>query len=121
MYLGSSKPCFNLFYRYMTQKLFALANDKCAPESPDNPMNQEILLGGHVYLLVLKVRTVLFHSAITSISNGFHDIAHGVIFSSNLIDPMRKCFFTRNNQFDHSIIIRKTFRPKIFQTIVIHQ
>lgn len=42
----------------MMQKLFALANDKCASETPDNPMNQEILLGGHVYLLVLKVRVV---------------------------------------------------------------
>ena len=40
----------------MTQKLFALANEKCAAETPDNPMNQEILLGGHVYLLVLKVK-----------------------------------------------------------------
>ncbi|XP_057292980.1 DNA-directed RNA polymerase I subunit RPA2-like isoform X4 [Hydractinia symbiolongicarpus] len=44
---------FNLLV-YMMQKLFALANDKCASETPDNPMNQEILLGGHVYLLVLK-------------------------------------------------------------------
>ena len=64
----------------MTQKLFALANDKCAPESPDNPMNQEILLGGHVYLLVLKVSTVLFHLGITSIPNGFHDIGDGSLF-----------------------------------------
>ena len=39
----------------MTQKLFALANEKCAEETPDNPMNQEVLLGGHTYLLVLKV------------------------------------------------------------------
>ena len=37
------------------QKLYALVNDKCAPESPDNPMNQELLLGGHLYLMVIKV------------------------------------------------------------------
>jgi len=40
----------------MTQKLFSLAHDKCAVETPDNPMNQEVLLAGHVYQIVLKVR-----------------------------------------------------------------
>lgn len=39
----------------MTQKLFDLANEKCAIETPDNPMNQEVLLGGHVFQTVLKV------------------------------------------------------------------
>ena len=68
----------------MTQKLFAFANDKCAPESPDNPMNQEILLGGHIYLLVLKVSTVLFDSSITSTSNIFYDIAYVVTFPAVL-------------------------------------
>jgi len=53
MHLARNIDKFNLFV-FMTQKLFALANDKCAPESPDNPMHQEILLGGHVYLTVLK-------------------------------------------------------------------
>ena len=43
------------FNRYMTQKLYSLVNDKCAVESPDNPMNQELLLGGHLYLMVIKV------------------------------------------------------------------
>ncbi|KAL3881452.1 hypothetical protein ACJMK2_027894, partial [Sinanodonta woodiana] len=39
---------------YMTQKLFAFAKGECSAESSDNPMNQEILLGGHLYLMVLK-------------------------------------------------------------------
>lgn len=39
----------------MTQKLFDLANDKCAVETPDNPMLQEVLLGGHLYQIILKV------------------------------------------------------------------
>ena len=39
----------------MAQKLFDLANDKCAIETPDNPMLQEVLLGGHLYQIVLKV------------------------------------------------------------------
>ena len=39
----------------MTQKLFAFAKGECAAESPDNPMFQEALLGGHLFLMVLKV------------------------------------------------------------------
>lgn len=49
-----------LFFRLMSQKLFALANDKCAIETPDNPMLQEVLLGGHLYQIVLKVFLVAF-------------------------------------------------------------
>ena len=41
----------------MIKKLYALALEKCAVESADNPMNQELLLGGHFYLMVLKVST----------------------------------------------------------------
>ena len=39
----------------MTKKLFDFAKGKCAAESADNPMFQEVLLGGHLYLMVLKV------------------------------------------------------------------
>ena len=39
----------------MARKLYALALEKCAPESADNPMMQEVLLGGHFYLMCLKV------------------------------------------------------------------
>lgn len=39
----------------MTQKLFTFAKGGCAEESADNPMNQELLLSGHLILLVLKV------------------------------------------------------------------
>ena len=42
-------------FRFMIKKLYALALEKCAVESADNPMNQELLLGGHFYLMVLKV------------------------------------------------------------------
>lgn len=40
---------------FMTRKLYALVLGECVPESPDCPMNQEVLLGGHLYLMVLKV------------------------------------------------------------------
>lgn len=39
---------------FMTKKLFALANNKCAVEGADSVMMQECLLGGHLYLQVLK-------------------------------------------------------------------
>nr|KAG5708313.1 hypothetical protein BaRGS_034344 [Batillaria attramentaria] len=39
---------------YMTQKLFSFAQGRCAEESADNPMNQELLLSGHLVLMVLK-------------------------------------------------------------------
>ncbi|XP_070167298.1 DNA-directed RNA polymerase I subunit RPA2 [Polyergus mexicanus] len=39
---------------FMTKKLFALAGNKCAVEGADSVMMQECLLGGHLYLQVLK-------------------------------------------------------------------
>ena len=39
----------------MARKLYAFASGECMAESADSPMNQEILLGGHFYLMVLKV------------------------------------------------------------------
>lgn len=44
---------FNLL-AYMNRKLFQLAHDECAIENSDAVMMQECLLGGHVYLQVLK-------------------------------------------------------------------
>eukprot|EP00794_Sanderia_malayensis_P003438 gene3438-3933_t len=52
IHLKNGMDKFN-FLVLMTQKLYSLVNDKCSPESPDNPMNQELLLGGHLYLMVL--------------------------------------------------------------------
>ncbi|XP_048486475.1 DNA-directed RNA polymerase I subunit RPA2 [Plutella xylostella] len=41
---------------FMAQKLYALATDKCKVEGADAVMVQEILVGGHLYLQVLKER-----------------------------------------------------------------
>lgn len=38
----------------MTKKLFTLTENKCAIEGADAVMMQECLLGGHLYLQVLK-------------------------------------------------------------------
>ena len=45
--------------RFMARKLYALALGRCAAESEDSPSNQEVLLGGHLYLMVLKVMCFL--------------------------------------------------------------
>lgn len=39
---------------FMTKKLFAFARNKCAVEGADSVMMHECLLGGHLYLQVLK-------------------------------------------------------------------
>ena len=39
---------------FALQKLFSGVQGKCAPESPDHVMLQEVLLGGHLYLQLIK-------------------------------------------------------------------
>ncbi|XP_031556701.1 DNA-directed RNA polymerase I subunit RPA2-like [Actinia tenebrosa] len=53
VHLEANLDKFNML-TFMTRKLYSLALGKCAPESADSPMMQEVLLGGHLYLMVLK-------------------------------------------------------------------
>ncbi|XP_003739764.1 DNA-directed RNA polymerase I subunit RPA2 [Galendromus occidentalis] len=53
VHLDDNESKFNLMC-FMVRKLFAAAKNKCALESADSTMNQEILLPGHLYLNVLK-------------------------------------------------------------------
>ncbi|XP_015514488.1 DNA-directed RNA polymerase I subunit RPA2 [Neodiprion lecontei] len=53
IHLDNPMDKFNLLV-FMTQKLFNLAGQKCAVEGADAVMMQECLLGGHLYLQVLK-------------------------------------------------------------------
>ncbi|XP_076461526.1 DNA-directed RNA polymerase I subunit RPA2-like [Babylonia areolata] len=73
VHLASSRDRFNMMV-YMGRKLLSFAKGECCEESADNPMNQELLLSGHLVLMVLKeklevwlrgVRTVL-DKALTS-------------------------------------------------------
>ena len=48
-------PSNHISYSFMARKLYAFALEKCAAETADNPMMQEVLLGGHLYLMCLKV------------------------------------------------------------------
>lgn len=40
---------------FMMQKLYALVAGTCAADNPDSPQFQEVLLGGHLYLSIIKV------------------------------------------------------------------
>ncbi|XP_074659731.1 DNA-directed RNA polymerase I subunit RPA2-like [Tubulanus polymorphus] len=55
IHLDSNVDKFNILV-YMTRKLFSLAKGECAPENPDNPMNHEVLLGGHLYQKFIQER-----------------------------------------------------------------
>lgn len=55
IHLNSNEDKFNMLV-FMTQKLFVFAQDKCKIEGADAVMMQELLLGGHLYLQVVKER-----------------------------------------------------------------
>ena len=41
---------------FMARKLYALVEGECAPDNPDTVQNQEVLLGGFLYGMILKER-----------------------------------------------------------------
>lgn len=53
IHLDKDEDKFNMLV-FMTQKLFCLAQNGCKIEGVDSVMMQELLLGGHLYLQVLK-------------------------------------------------------------------
>jgi DNA-directed RNA polymerase I subunit RPA2 len=38
----------------MIRKVYALVAGECAPDNPDSPQHQEVLLGGHLYGSIIK-------------------------------------------------------------------
>ncbi|XP_072029490.1 LOW QUALITY PROTEIN: DNA-directed RNA polymerase I subunit RPA2-like [Amphiura filiformis] len=53
IHLDSNLDKFNALI-LMARKLFAFVRGECAAENADSPMNQEVLLAGHLYQMVLK-------------------------------------------------------------------
>lgn len=51
---------FNLFHRFMLQKLYALVDQTASPDNADALQNQEVLMPGHLIAVYLKV-TVCFY------------------------------------------------------------
>ncbi|KAG5882320.1 hypothetical protein JTB14_016636 [Gonioctena quinquepunctata] len=53
IHLDSNEDKFNMLV-FMTQKLFTFSQEKCKLEGADAVMMQELLLGGHLYLQLVK-------------------------------------------------------------------
>lgn len=56
IHLDDSVDKFNILCM-MTEKLYLLAFGQIKPDNLDSPLNHEILLSGHLYLMVLKEKT----------------------------------------------------------------
>ncbi|KAF7727777.1 DNA-directed RNA polymerase I subunit rpa2 [Apophysomyces ossiformis] len=53
VHLPDNRDKFNLMV-YMIRKLYSLVSGECCPDNPDAPQHQEVLLGGHLYNMILK-------------------------------------------------------------------
>ena len=54
----TTPPILNIldFFKPYLRKLYSFKDGKCAEEGADNPMMHEVMLGGHLYLALLKER-----------------------------------------------------------------
>jgi DNA-directed RNA polymerase I subunit RPA2 len=52
------------FLVFAMQKLYCGVQDVSCPESPDHVMTQEVLLGGHLYLQIIKDKLLNWLTAI---------------------------------------------------------
>jgi DNA-directed RNA polymerase I subunit RPA2 len=53
VHLKSNEDKFRLL-AFMVRKLYALVSGECAPDNPDSPQHQEVLLGGFLYAGIIK-------------------------------------------------------------------
>ncbi|KAI8052867.1 hypothetical protein BDF22DRAFT_685655 [Syncephalis plumigaleata] len=53
VHLKHNRDKFNLL-AFMITKLYSLVSGECAPDNPDSPQHQEVLLGGFLYAGILK-------------------------------------------------------------------
>jgi DNA-directed RNA polymerase I subunit RPA2 len=51
---------------FMLRKLYSLVSGSCAPDNPDSPQHQEVLLPGYLYGMIIKER---LEEALTQIRN----------------------------------------------------
>ncbi|XP_044758846.1 DNA-directed RNA polymerase I subunit RPA2 [Coccinella septempunctata] len=106
IHLDNNEDKFNLLI-FMTQKLFTFAQDQCKNEGADAVMMQEVLLGGHLYLKVLKeklktwlerVRLRLVNKARTSSNNpvSIKDVLTAVKYAGVIQNDMEHFLATGN-------------------------
>ncbi|KAJ3045414.1 DNA-directed RNA polymerase I subunit rpa2 [Rhizophlyctis rosea] len=53
VHLDDAREKFDMLI-FMMQKLYALVAGTCMPDNPDSPQHQEVLLGGHLFLAIIK-------------------------------------------------------------------
>ncbi|KAF9930755.1 DNA-directed RNA polymerase I subunit rpa2 [Modicella reniformis] len=53
VHLKNNRDKFNLLI-FMIRKVYALVAGECAPDNPDSPQHQEVLLGGYLYGSIIK-------------------------------------------------------------------
>ncbi|KAG0238636.1 putative DNA-directed RNA polymerase I subunit RPA2 [Mortierella sp. GBAus27b] len=53
VHLKNNRDKFNLLI-FMIRKVYALVAGECAPDNPDSPQHQEVLLGGFLYGAIIK-------------------------------------------------------------------
>ena len=53
VHLSDNMDTFN-YLLIMTEKLYALINNEIQPDNLDSLMNQEVLLPGHLYMMMLR-------------------------------------------------------------------
>ncbi|CAG9824766.1 unnamed protein product [Phaedon cochleariae] len=93
IHLDSNEDKFNMLV-FMAQKLFRFAQDKCKIEGADAVMMQEVLLGGHLYLQLIKEKlsswlnglkiNIFKHAKASNFSLGLNEIIKAAKSSGGL-------------------------------------
>ncbi|CAM0136547.1 DNA-directed RNA polymerase I subunit rpa2 [Umbelopsis sp. WA50703] len=87
VHLKNGRDKFNLLV-FMIRKLYSLVSGECCEDNPDSPQHQEVLLGGHLYGMILKEK--LF-DWLTSLKT---QIRTDLRLNSSKVDFMNNKYFT---------------------------
>ncbi|CAG8735846.1 14203_t:CDS:2, partial [Racocetra fulgida] len=81
---------------FMVRKLYSLVAGECSPDNPDSPQNQEILLGGHLYGMLIKEKLGDCLNAIRAVITAdlAYFLATGNLASSSGLDLMQATGYT---------------------------
>ncbi|CAG8488279.1 548_t:CDS:10 [Acaulospora colombiana] len=87
VHLTNDQDKFNLLI-FMIRKLYSLVGGNCCPDNPDSPQNQEILLGGHLYGMIIKEKLADYLNGIRSQVLLDINAKKNVDFSNSFICPV---------------------------------